>query len=297
MGIGTHLRTQTQPGLPDEPLSGGFEPGRSTGIRYDAAVMNERPGFVAGLGALWSGFGFVLSTPRAWPLAAVPVILLSVITLLLSAAAIFGVPDLIGTLMGPASSTWGAVGTGVLQVVATVAAIVLASLLAFSLAQPLSGPALEGIVRMQERALGAPPRPATSFWTDIARSLTSMLVGYAFGVPLLAVLLVVSVLLPPAAIVTSPLKLLVVAFMLAWDICDYPLSIRGLRIRDRLRVMISFRGAVFGFGVSMALASLLPCLMFLFLPAGVAGAGRLMWSVERWEHTQGRPLQTPPAGG
>lgn len=267
-----------------------------TTLAEPSAAAVPRPGFWAGLRCLLGGFGFLLRHPRSWPLALVPLLVLLVIASALSVMAIVWLPDLIATLVGQPSSTWGAVGSGVLQVLSTVAAMVLPLLVALGLAQPLSGPALEGLIRMQERQLGAPERPPTGFWLDMWRSLQSLLLGYAMGLPVLALLVVVSLLFPPAAIVTTPLKVLVLAFTVAWDLCDYPLTVRGLRVSERFRIIARYRGAVLGFGLALALGSLLPCVLFVCLPAGVAGAGRLVWQIEQFEQSVS-PGRTMAAAG
>jgi CysZ protein len=101
--------------------------------------------------------------------------------------------------------------------------------------------------------------------------------------PILALLVVVNIVVPPAVVVTVPLKLVVVALLVAWDLCDYPLSIRGVPIRERVAFMGRNAGAMVGFGFGLALISLLPCALFLAIPAGVAGATRLIATIERAE--------------
>ena len=44
-----------------------------------------------------------------------------------------------------------------------------------------------------------------------------------------------------------------------------------------------------GFGLGLALLSLVPCLIVLVLPAGVAGAARLVLTLERWEKADPAP--------
>lgn len=251
------------------------------------AASLKRPGFAAGLRCLLGGFGFLLRHPRSWPLAAVPLAVLIVVASALSVAALFWLPGIVERIVGPPSTTWGTVGTGLLKALSTVTAMVLSLLVAFGLAQPLSGPALEALIRLQERHLGEPERPPTAFWLDVWRSLQSLLIGYAVGLPPLAILFVISFVFPPAAIVTTPLKILVLAFMVAWDLCDYPLTVRGLSVSERFRIIARYRGAVLGFGVALALGSLVPCVLFLSLPAGVAGAGRLISQIQRFDQSQG----------
>jgi CysZ protein len=240
---------------------------------------------VLGLKSLFRGIGFLVTTPGAWPYALVPLFVMLLLVTLLGSASIEWVPGLIRDWVGPGDSGWAEAGATALAVLGTVLAVLLSGLLAFALAQPLSGPALEKLVRMHEQKLGADERAPTNFVADIFRSLKSVAMGYAIGLPLIAMLLVLSLLLPFASVVTVPLKLLVACFTIAWDICDSPLAIRGMRVRDRVRVLWRYRGAVAGFAIGMALAGLVPCLAFFFLPAGVAGAGRLMWEVELYERS------------
>jgi CysZ protein len=250
----------------------------------------EKPGFGDGIRCLFGGIGFIIRKPTIWPVAAIPMFLVVVVTVLLGALSITFVPALVAKLIGPTQGTLAVIGVGAAKLLASVVAIVVCALLGFALAQPLSGPALEHIVRVHEKELGAPERPPTGMLLDMVRSLKSALVGYMFGLPAILLLLLLSVVLPFAAVVTVPLKLLVAAYIIAWDLCDYPLSIRGLPIRIRVGTILRHRTAVLGFSLGLALAGLVPCLLFFFLPGGVAGAAKLMWKVEQYERAQGSDM-------
>jgi CysZ protein len=102
-----------------------------------------------------------------------------------------------------------------------------------------------------------------------------------FAVPLLTVLWVVELFVAPAVFVTVPLKLIVTAFSLAWNLFDYPLTLRGIRMRERLRLVLAYKGAALGFGLGFALLFWFPCFGVLMLPVGVAGATRLVWQIMR----------------
>lgn len=255
---------------------------------------SERPGFVTGLKCFFGGMWWTLTTPSVWPLAMVPMLLGLVLTALFSTLSIWLVPGSVDGLVGATSSTLGGVGRVVAQVLATVLAVAASALIGFALAQPLSGPALEAIVRRKEAELGAPPRPGSSIFTEIWRSLQSLAVGYMFGIPAIALLLLLSLVVPYAAIILFPFKLGVAAFTIAWDLCDYPLSVRGLRMSHRVGTILRHRGAVLGFSVALALAALVPCLLFFLLPGGVAGSARLMWLIEVFERRQGRDMDGIP---
>jgi CysZ protein len=246
----------------------------------------EAPGFFGGVRCFWSGLGFLVRTPSAWPLALVPAVVVVSLGAFFGLLAVSLVPPWVAAAWGSRVALDGAVGSvlGVgLQVVATALALVLSFLVAFSLAQPLSGPALEALVRRQELDLGAPPRPETSFMSDVGRSLQSSLVGFLIGTPLLVVLLIVSLVFPPAQVVTVPLKALVVTTVLAWDLADYPLSVRGVPVRARVAFLRRHFFAVLGMAGGVALLALVPCGVLLALPIGVAGATRLVHEIERAE--------------
>jgi CysZ protein len=248
-----------------------------------APAPRERPGFGAGVRALFGGFGLIFGDPGLVPLALVPIAVALAATGLLGWAAVAFVPDLVRALLGEHA---GGVLSTILEILATAVALIVAALLGFALAQPLSGPALERIVRRVEAKLGAPPWPPTSVIADVLRSLESLVIPYAFGLPILIVLFVINLFFAPAAIVTIPLKLAVTALMVAWDLCDYPLSIRGIPAGTRVSFMKRNAKAMLGFGVGLALVGLIPCLLVLVLPVGVAGGARLVVEIERWEATQ-----------
>jgi CysZ protein len=239
----------------------------------------SRPGFLAGTGALFSGFRFLAVTPATWPLAMVPVAVVIAVTAALGGGAIHLVTPWVAGIFGP---RWAFLAV-VVDVLAGMLALILAGLVGFALAQPLSGPALNRIVRRAEADLGAPAWPPSGAVEDVGRALGSLAVGYALGLPVLAALALVTFLVPPAAVVTVPLKLMVLALLFAWDLCDYPLSIHGVPVAARVAFVARNAGAMIGFGFGLALLSLIPCMLFFALPAGVAGAARLTRRIELFE--------------
>jgi CysZ protein len=213
-----------------------------------------------GAGAFFQGMGFVVSTPSIWPRAMVP---------MLAALVLFGGFGALG-ILGATLLTHG-----VLVVLLAVPVLLLALLLALSLAQPLSGWALDGIVRAQRRDLGLPELPAISVGGAMLSSLGSALLALALGAPVIALLTLVGWVVPPAMVVTLPLKVLVGALMVAWDLVDYPLAMHGAGIGDRMRFAGRHFGSFLGFGLAATLFFAVPGLGLLALPCGVAGATRL----------------------
>ena len=242
-------------------------------------AASARPGFKAGFGAVFSGFGFLLRTPAAWPYALVPTLLLIVLSVLLAWAGIAGVDALMDSWVGAPSSWYGKAISGVLTWIGAILAAIFGLLLAVLVTPPLSGPALERIVGLEERELGVPARDSMSFWAEIWCGVKAQALAASFALPILAVLWIVELLFAPAVFVTVPLKLLVSALSVAWNLFDYPLTLRGVRMRDRLRLLRQNKLAALGFGLAFALLFWLPCFGVLMLPIGVAGATRILWRI------------------
>ena len=239
----------------------------------------RRAGFFDGAKAPFQGLWFLLTNPDTWPFAAVPVSIGLSIFAFFSYLSVRFLPEAVGRAV-PAGEAWySRLGSGVLVVLATVAAVVAAFFLGMVLAQPLSGPALERLVRLRERALGLPERPRTSFSMDAWRSLRSALLG-TLALPALLVLTLVEIFVPGSSVVVLPLKILITGVFVAWDILDYPLSVRGLGLRQRLAFIRTHKPVLLGFGLALAVVLLLPCMQLLLLPAAVVGATALVHRID-----------------
>lgn len=239
----------------------------------------EVVGFLAGLKAPFSGLGFLLRRAELWPHAIVP----AVVVLVLFGALGFGVVHLVDALMraifGLSATAWWAV---IVRVLLWIVGIVLAYVVAFALAQPLSGPALDRIVAAREQSLGVPPaKAAAGFFTGMWRSLKVTLASLLFASLAIGLLFLIDVVAPPAAVVTTPLKYVVSALTISWDLLDYPMSLRGHDVRTRIAWFRRHPGVVLGFGLALTAIFIIPCVGLLLLPAGVAGAAELFVRSER----------------
>jgi CysZ protein len=161
----------------------------------------------------------------------------------------------------------------------TLLAALLGLLLALLITPPLSGPALERIVAIQERELGVPPRDALGLLSEMWCALRAQAFAAIFALPSLFLLWLVEFLFPPAAVVTTPLKLIVVSLSVAWNLFDYPLTLRGVRMRERFALVMAHKRACLGFGGAFAALFWVPCFGVLLLPVGVAAATRLLWQM------------------
>lgn len=252
------------------------------------ARPEARPGFFSGVGALFSGAGFVIGTPSIWPLAMVPVVIALLVTGLSTGVTWWLVlPPLGAWLRAHLGTHLGFLAT-IAEIVVGAFVLATALLLGFAVAQPLSGSALNRIVQRSEATLGPRAWPQASFVEDVGAALQSIAVAYAIGLPLLAILWIVTLVFPPASVVTFPLKMVVLAMMMAWDLCDYPLSIHRMPVRARVAFVTRNFRAMLGFGLGLGLLSLVPFAVVLALPFGVAGAARLTRRIELFEEGERR---------
>lgn len=228
-----------------------------------------------GFRAYFGGLGFVVGTPALWGYAAVPVVVLLVIGSGAAVLGIWGAAAASHALVGEGSTATD-VGRWALTFLFSVVALLVAFLVAFALAQPISGFALEAIAKQQESALGGPIRQAPSGVDSFVRTARVTLFGLVCALPAIGVLTAIGFAFPPATFVTIPIKFVIGALLIAWDLLDYPLGIRGLGVRERIRFVRRNFGAVLVMGMSAGIFVLIPGLGLLMLPYGVAGATRLV---------------------
>lgn len=245
--------------------------------------------FRAGLAAPLRGFRFLLKRPDLWLLCVVPAAWAMLISGLGGTLAIKYLPAFVTWLFGAGGSWAAQAAISVASFVITSMGVLLAVVLGLVLAQPLSNPALERLARAFELDLGAPERPIVPLWRQMGRSAGGVLIGLAFGLPVLLVLFALTVVVPVTAWVTTPLKILVFGMMVTWDLMDYPFTVRGWSLPMRARWMRENLGAVVGFGLSLGIVLIIPCVGVLLLPIGTVGATWLYY-----ERRGALPPAAPP---
>ncbi len=237
-------------------------------------------GIFAGVRAFFGGMGFVVGTPGVWGWASIPVFVATLIFGAVFGASLYWSGDIVHRFVG-AESPWGTVGEWILKVLLWLIGLLVAFIVSFALAQPLSGFALERIAQRQETALGGRTWPDQPFFPGLLRSLRVSLSALAVGLPIVLLLSLITLIFPPAGVVTVPLKFIVAGLTAAYDFLDYPFSIRGEGVRARLVFMKTEFWAVLGFGLTIAAILLIPGVGLLLLPFGVAGATRLVAERDR----------------
>jgi CysZ protein len=230
----------------------------------------------SGLEAFAGGIGFVIGTPRVWGYALVPMGMLLFLFCGLGGLALWASHHFGYHVLAADGGFWSEVGRWSLMLALDVIGVIAALVLALTLAQPLSGFALEAIAHAQELALTGSAAPKTSFVISLVSTTKAVIIAVLIGGTLLAILFAISFFFPPAAVVTVPLKLLVCGWMLAWDFVDYPLAMRGVGLEGRFAWVGRNFGAFTLFGVLWAMLLVVPGMQLLILPMGVAGAARLV---------------------
>jgi hypothetical protein len=147
-------------------------------------MMADRRTRVTTLGAIDAfvgGIGFILITPRMWPLAMVPAAILTILLIGLTAAGVWGAAELSAGLFGHDRGTWGAIGYWILTVFFALIAFLIALVLALALAEPLSAFALERISAAQQRALTGFAPESPSFFAAVWLSLCCISFAVVLG--------------------------------------------------------------------------------------------------------------------
>ncbi len=249
---------------------------RTTDTMSDQHAIGFWRGFVAPFAAARQ----LLGMPRAWPFALVPAAVFVLLEVAFVAASWrFLKPWVNGELAGGGALQH--VGATALSWVSVVLAAALGWLMSAFLAPTFSAPALERIIGIAEADLQAPARAPLGFLAEFWCGARSLLLSLAVTLPVVIALTLLEIVAPPTVVVATPLKLLVGALGVAWGLFDYPLTLRGIGARQRLRFMRRHFAVVLGFGAAFSLVFWLPCLGIVMLPVGVVAATRLYWEIQR----------------
>ena len=163
----------------------------------------------SGLSAFAGGIGFIVTTPRVWIFALVPMVVMCIVTLLLTGLFVWGGVSLTGWVLGEPESTWGRVGAWLLNAMVVLVSLLVSAVVAMSVAQPLSGFALEAVADRQEFALTGRSLPRQPFFASMLATTRIVMLTLLVGGTLLIILFIATLLFPPIAVVTVPLKFII----------------------------------------------------------------------------------------
>jgi CysZ protein len=156
------------------------------------------------------------------------------------------------------------------QAVVLLLALFLSYLLYLPLARVLLAPFSEAISRRTSMILGVSSLNKTLGWRHAMwEGAKLVMMQVVIGLSALAL----GLLLPPIA---APLGLTVAICFVSLDYLDVPLSVRGLPLKEKIRLLRRNKALTAGFGVAGYLMLIIPVVNLLSLPVGVIGATLLV---------------------
>ncbi|WP_067676267.1 EI24 domain-containing protein [Nocardia miyunensis] len=228
----------------------------------------------AGFGYLLQGQRWVAAHRRRFGYALVP----GLIALVLYLAAIVAVAWFVGDVVAWATpfadhwaSPWQGVLRGFLDVLLLVLCLFLAVITFTALTLALGQPFYEALAGHVDRSLSpgdAPPGPGLSTWRMIKDGIALVLRAVVWGVVLFA-----AGFLPVVGQTVVPVVGIgVTGFFLVQELTTVAMQRRGIALRDQLTLLRSRRMLVWGFGIPLAAAFLVPFVAIVLMPGAVAGA-------------------------
>ncbi|WP_420813607.1 EI24 domain-containing protein [Planosporangium thailandense] len=231
--------------------------------------------FFAGTGLLLRGTGLVLRSPRLLLLGIVPGVISFVIVVAALVTLLVFSTD-VATFLTWFADGWSADARRALRIVVAVAvvagALILAVMTFTALTLTIGDPFYEAISKRIDDATGGAresdaPWHRTFAW-NLVDSLRLLALSVATSVALFALGLV-----PVVGQTAGPVIGAVTGgWLLAVEISGVPFNRRGLRLRDRRRLLRANRALALGFGVPVFLVFLVPFVSVLVMPGAVAGS-------------------------
>jgi len=248
-----------------------------------ATLDHERPGFARGVLSLPAAIRELLQSPSLWARALVPVLVFFVLFGGFAALGLLVARPWLEARLPDATSTLGRIGFEAAGYALAFVVVIAGWFASFALAPPLSAPALESIVREIEVRAGAPKRAPLGFFAEVLCGFRSLCGALLVALPAYFVLWLASVLAPVLAPLTFGLGSILSALLVAWGLFDYPLTLRGVGFRARVRLVRENFASVLGFGLAFVFVFWLGCGLLL-LPVGTIAATRLLGAILGWEN-------------
>jgi CysZ protein len=232
--------------------------------------------FFAGISFLFRGIGMYARTPKLMFLGLIPAVIAGALVTAAIVAAVYFSGNL-ADLMTPFDHGWSDGLRETIRVIAMVAIIGVTVLVGFfffaALTLLIGEPFYEKISYNVEAKLGGDiGEPDLPFWRTLGRSMKDSLRLLVFTV-LTGVLLFAGGFIPVVGETVVPvIGALVSSWVLALELSSVPFERRGIRFRQRRRLLRKRRSMAVGFGLATFICFLIPLGAILVMPAAVAGA-------------------------
>ena len=231
--------------------------------------------FFTGIGLLLRGIGLVFSTPRLLLLGLIPGVVSFAVVVTALGALLYFIDDVSAAATWFADN-WSADARRAIRLLAGVAiagvGFVVAVVTFTALTITIGDPFYESIAKRVDERYGGARAEELPWHRTLVRNLVDSL-------RLLALSLLVSIglfclgLIPVVGQTAVPvIGALVGGWLIAVEIAGVPFNLRGLRLRERRRILRGNRALALGFGVPVFLVFLVPFIAILVMPGAVAGA-------------------------
>jgi len=232
--------------------------------------------FFTGVSFLLRGVGMYARSPGIMLLGLVPALIAGVLLVGSFVALAYSIDD-VATFITPYAGSWNANVAQLVRALISVAIVlawVLLSVLFYTAITLLIGqPFYEAISKNVEAKLGGVPGEVNvSFWKTLPRNMMDSARLIVLGV-FVGILLFALGLIPAFGQTVVPvLAVLFGGWILTLELTGVPFERRGLRLRDRRRMLRGRRSMALGFGGATFICFLIPLGAVLLMPAAVAGA-------------------------
>lgn len=228
--------------------------------------------FLDGVRLLGRGIRHIASRPKRLLLGLLPALLSLIVFTALFIALFAYLGDLIHLIAGRGD---GAAQTTaeVLLGAAIVSVALLLSIFAFTaVTLAIGNPFYEAIANDVEQELGGVTGEVATTWQRaLLRSLLESALLIAVMVLLAVPIFLIGLIPLIGQLIAAVLGVLIGGWFLALELSAGPLARRGLRLRDRRRLLRAHRKTAFGFGIAAFVFFLIPLGAIVIMPAAVAG--------------------------
>jgi CysZ protein len=246
----------------------------STPVR-PARQQNALSDFFTGTGLLFRGIGLVTRSPRLLALGLVPGIIALIIVLTALGTLFYFINDVAAVVTWFADG-WSKDARNAIRLLAAVAiglvSVIVAVLTFTALTLTIGDPFYESISKRIDDQFGGTREADAPWHRTLVWNLVDSLRLVAMSVVVSVVLFLFGLIPAVGQTVVPIIGWLIGGWLLAVEISGVPFNRRGLRLRDRRRLLRANRALALGFGVPIFLVFLIPFIAVLVMPGAVAGA-------------------------
>jgi CysZ protein len=244
-------------------------------VATTARQRNALSEFFTGTGLLLRGIGLVGRSPRMLLLGLVPGVISFVAVLAALGTLLYFVNDVAAVLTWFAGD-WSSEARRAIRLLAAIAVaavgIIVAVVTFTALTLTIGDPFYEAISKRIDDRFGGVSEPDVPWRRTIVWNLADSLRLVLLSLSISVVLFVLGLIPVVGQTVVPVIGAVLGGWLLAVEVSGVPFNRRGLRLRDRRRMLRANRPLALGFGIPLFVAFLVPFVAVLVMPGAVAGA-------------------------